>query len=205
MLVQGTQSYYQPRFTAQRAAAPVSAGGGFPVAPQSSVQMAPMSNSMLGMSHLIGNEMDLARLSRWGLASEGMLRFAAGGSIRRAIASFLTGIPEQKILMYGQMADMLRVRGMDPDAAHLLVVSGCRTPMELARYSGDNGISKVQRGIVWAGMAAQAANSVLSDSRTYQVPSMDQLKLLADAAVGVASTIDYTGIAQGQPSSGLLT
>lgn len=205
MLVQGSQNYYQPRLTAMRATAPVSAGGDLPVTVQSGVQMAPLSNSMLGMSRLIGNEMDLARLSRWGIASEGMLRFAAGGSIRRAIASFLTGIPEQKILMYGQMADMLRVRGMDPDAAHLLVMAGCRTPMELSRYAGENVVAEVQRGIVWAGMAAQAANSVLSDSRTYQVPSLDQLKLLANASVGVGSTINYGAVPPTPTSPGLLT
>lgn len=205
MRIQGTSTYYQPRTFTQRPAAPVAAGGGeFAPAP-TSVQMAPMSGSLLGMSHLIGNEQDLARLNRWGLASEGMLRFAAGGNIRRSIASFLTGIPNQKLLMYGQMADMLRIKGVDPDSAHLLVLAGVRSPMELARYAGDNVVSKVQRGIVWAGMAAQAANTALSAGRTYQVPSMDQLQLFANNSTGVGSSIDYGSISQSQPSSGLLT
>ena len=192
MQVTSSPVAYRPRVqTMKRPSTPIQAGGGTAATP-SSTTMAPMSGSLLGMSYLIGNDVDLAGLNRWGLASPGMLRFAAGGGIRRAIFSFLTGIPTQRLLTYGMMADLMRVPGMDPCSAHLLVLSGIYSPMDLSRYAGTGTIAKIQQGIVWAGLAAQATNSVLSGGLTYQVPTMDQLGAFAQASVGMSSSISYS-------------
>ncbi len=176
----------------------VQAGGGVTAAPQQApVQAAQSDANLYLMSRLIGNEQDLGRLNRWGLASPGMMRFAAGGGFRRAIASFLTGIPQESLVKYGQMADMMRINGMQPDWAHLIVQSGVKSPGELSRYAGSDIGAQIQRGIVYAALAAKAIEIAANQGRTYSVPSFDQLGALAQAGTGLGSVINL-GVPQTQ-------
>lgn len=176
----------------------VQAGGGTaPAQQQAPVQAAQSDANLYLMSRLIGNEEDLGRLNRWGLASPGMLRFAAGGGFRRAIASFLTGLPAEKLINYGQMADMMRINGMQPDWAHLIVSAGIKSPGELSRYAGGDIGSQIQRGIIYAAMAAKAIEVAANNGRAYSVPSFDQFGQLAQAGTGLGSVINL-GVPQPQ-------
>ncbi|MBO9540212.1 DUF4332 domain-containing protein [bacterium] len=181
-----------------RVAAPVKAGGGETAVQAPAQQMTAQSSESLNqMNQLLGNEQDLARLNRVFLASPGMLRFATGGGIRRAITSFLTGIPKDQLIQYGQMADMMRVQGMQPQWAHLFVKAGIKNPGELSKYAGDDWSAQIQRGIVWGAMAAKAIE-LAGNGRNYSPPSYDQIKALAKNSVGLGSVINL-GVPQAQP------
>lgn len=181
-----------------RVATPVRAGGGETAPAQASApQMsAQASDNLNQMNQLLGNEQDLARLNRVFLASPGMLRFATGGGIRRAITAFLTGIPKDQLIQYGQMADMMRVQGMQPQWAHLFVKAGIKSPGELSKYAGDDWSAQIQRGIIWGAMAAKAVESA-GNGRMVSPPSYDQLKTLAGNSVGLGSVINL-GVPQAQ-------
>ncbi|HEY9898577.1 MAG TPA: DUF4332 domain-containing protein [Pantanalinema sp.] len=181
-----------------RVAGPVKAGGGETAQAQAPAQQmaAQGSDTLNQMNQLLGNEQDLARLNRVFLASPGMLRFATGGGIRRAITSFLTGIPKDQLIQYGQMADMMRVQGMQPQWAHLFVKAGIKNPGELSKYAGDDWSAQIQRGIIWGAMAAKAIESA-GNGRNYSPPSYDQIKTLAGNSVGLGSVINL-GVPQTQ-------
>lgn len=177
----------------------VQAGGGTAEPTQQPPAQSAQSDANLYlMNRLIGNEQDLGRLNRWGLASPGMLRFAAGGGIRRAIASFLTGLPADKLIKYGQMADMMRINGMQPDWAHLIVEAGVKSPGELSRYAGSDIGSQIQRGIVYAALAAKAIEVAANDGRAYSVPSFNEFAQMCQGGTGLGSVIN---LGQPQPAS----
>lgn len=199
MSIQSFSPSAMPRIASTAQVRKVQAGGGeTPTVQQTPVQATQSDANLYLMSRLIGNEADLGRLNRWGLASPGMLRFAAGGGIRRAIASFLTGLPAEKLINYGQMADMMRINGMQPDWAHLIVQSGVKSPGELSRYAGSDIGSQIQRGIIYAALAAKAIEVAASNGRAYSVPSFDQLGQLCQAGTGLGSVIN---LGQQQPQS----
>lgn len=175
--------------TLQPVASRVQAGGGEAVAVPQPQQMTANSDLAM-MSRIIENPQDLGGLNRWGLASPGMLRFAAGGSIRRAIASFLTGVPTDRLIVYGQMADMMRINGMQPDWANLLVNSGIPSPAELSRYSGSDIAATVQRGILLGTLTAKSLEKAMTYGRAYSVPDFSTLGLLAQNAIGLGSSIN---------------
>jgi hypothetical protein len=177
----------------------VQAGGGqsAPIArPQ---QPSDVNPNLYAMSRLIGNEQDVGALNKWGLASPGALRFMAGGGFRRAITSMLTGIPSDKLIVYGQMADMMRVQGMQPDWAHLLVLSGVPSPGDLSRYASNDLGGQIQLGIVYGALAAKAIEVGISEGRAYSVPSYGQLQQLAQASYGLGSSISVPQPTQPQP------
>lgn len=195
MSIQSFSPNAMPRIASKPPVRRVQAGGGTPPTAQTAVQPAQSDAKLYMMSRLIGNEEDLGRLNRWGLASPGMLRFAAGGGFRRAIASFLTGLPAEKLITYGQMADMMRINGMQPDWAHLIVQSGVKSPGELSRYAGNDIGSQIQRGIIFAALAAKAIEVAANNGRAYSVPSFDQLGQLCQGGTGLGSVINL-----GQPT-----
>lgn len=191
MSIQSFSPGAMPRLASTAPARRVQAGGGTgPAAQPNTVQPAQSDANLYLMNRLIGNEQDLGRLNRWGLASPGMLRFAAGGGFRRAIASFLTGIPTENLVRYGQMADMMRINGMQPDWAHLIVDSGVRSPGELSRYAGSDIGAQIQRGIVYAALAAKAIEAAANDGRAYSVPSFDQFAQMCQGGTGLGSVIN---------------
>lgn len=194
MQVQG----FNPALAAYQArpATRVAAGGGTVPAAPTPTTAQPASNANLYlMSRLLGNEQDLGALNRWGMASPGMLRFMAGGGMRRTLASWLTGIPAERLVPYGQMADLMRVNGMQPDWAHLLVRTGTRSPAELSRYAGNDIGAQIQRGIIMATVAAKAIETAANTGISYSVPSMNDIAGLAQNSMGLGSVINL-GAAQ---------
>lgn len=184
-------------YVAASAARPVTrvqAGGGTTldaVAPPLTPPLTPASDPTLyEMSRMLGNDVDLAALNKWGLASPGMLRFAAGGGFRRTIASWLTGIPQARLIVYGQMADLMRVNGMQADYAHLLVLSGVHSPAELSRFAGNDVAAQIQRGIIMATVAARAIQEASNTGRSYAVPSFSDLGTLSGNSIGLGQAIN---------------
>ena len=190
MHVQGFSSVTYPRPVVSMKA--VQAGGAVPT----QVQQAPVLDAqgaanLYLMNRLIGNEQDQRKLRMWGSGNPFMLRFSTGGPIRRSITSFLTGIPADRLVVYGQMADMMRIRGMSPDAAHLLVRSGVRSPGDLSRYSGSGFGQDIQRGVLFAALTAKAFEIAANEGRSYTPPSMQDLATLSQSAIGLGSSISY--------------
>ena len=189
MQVQGIPSltYARPAM----AASSIQAGGAAPVQTTQAVVQPQGSANLYLMSRLLGNDQDLYRLRMVGAGNPFMLRFATGGGFRRSITSFLTGIPADRLIVYGQMADMMRVRNMSPDAAHLMVRAGIRSPGDLSRYSGAGLGQDIQRGVLFAALTAKAFEIAANEGRSYTPPSMQELALLSQAAIGLGSSISY--------------
>jgi len=143
-------------------------------------------NGAWAVSRLVPNQDHQAKLFRWGINSPGKLRFWGGGPIRRSLVGMFTGIPSQVLRAYAQEGDLCRVQGVQPDAARLLFEVGIRSPLELAQYSGDDIGAKIQRGALFAAIAAKAIELAANEGRAYTPPSFDELGIAANYARGMA-------------------
>lgn len=143
-------------------------------------------NGAWEVSRLVPSQDHQSRLFRWGINSPGKLRFWGGGAIRRFLSGMFTGIPDQVMKAYAQEADLMRAGRMQADWARLLFEVGIRSPLELAQYSGDDLGAKIQRGALFAAVAAKSIELAANEGRAYSVPSFDELGEVANASRGLA-------------------
>ena len=137
------------------------------------------------MSRLVGNMDHLSRLFGMGIKSPGAMRFWGGGPIRRFIASVFTGVPKENLRQYAQMADLMRVPGVKADYARLLHAVGISNPVQLAQYGGTDLGATIQRGVLFATMTAKSIELAANESKSYELPSLDELANISNAARGV--------------------
>lgn len=143
-------------------------------------------NGAWEVSRLVPSQDHQARLFRWGINSPGKLRFWGGGAIRRFLSGLFTGIPDQVMKAYAQEADLMKARGMQADWARLLFECGIRSPLQLAQFAGDDMGAKIQRGMLFAQVAAKAIELAANEGRAYAVPSFEELGYVAMESRGLA-------------------
>jgi hypothetical protein len=144
------------------------------------------NNGAWEVSRLVPNQDHQARLFRWGINSPGKLRFWGGGPVRRFLSGLFTGIPDQVMKAYAMEADLMRCGRMQADWARLLFEVGVRSPLELGQYAGDDIGAKIQRGALFAAVAAKSIELAANEGRAYSPPSFDDLGQVAMAARGLA-------------------
>ncbi len=137
------------------------------------------------VSRLVPNQDHQARLFRAGINSPGKLRFWGGGPIRRFFTGIFTGLPDQALRAYAMEGDLMRAAGMQADWARLLFEVGIRSPLELAQYAGEDIGSKIQRGALFAAIAAKAIELAANEGRAYSPPGFDELGQVAMASRGL--------------------
>ncbi|MBM3271428.1 MAG: DUF4332 domain-containing protein [Candidatus Sericytochromatia bacterium] len=153
--------------------------------PPSSTNYGGQGNGAWELSRLVPNQDHQARLFRAGINSPGKMRFWGGGPIRRFFTGMFTGIPDQVLKAYAQESDLCRIPSMQADWARLLFEVGIRSPLELAQYAGEDIGAKIQRGALFAAMAAKAIELAASEGRGYSPPSFEELGRVAHTARGM--------------------
>lgn len=137
------------------------------------------------ISRLVPNYDHQARLFRWGLNTPSKVRFWGGGPIRRFLSALATGIPNQVMKAYAMESDLMRVPAMQADWARLLFEVGVRSPVELAQYGGDDIAAKIQRGVLFASLAAKSIELAANEGRVYSPPTFDELGQAAHHSRGI--------------------
>lgn len=137
------------------------------------------------MSRLVGNLDHLSKLFGMGIKGPGAMRFWGGGPIRRFIASLLTGVPKENLRQYAQMADLMRVPGTKADYARIMHAVGITNPVQLAQYGGNDLGATIQRGVLFATMTAKSIELAVNESKSFELPTMDELARISTAARGV--------------------
>jgi hypothetical protein len=137
------------------------------------------------MSRLVGNLDHLSKLFGMGIKGPGAMRFWGGGPIRRFITSLLTGVPKENLRQYAQMADLMRVPGTKADYARIMHAVGITNPIQLAQYGGNDLGATIQRGVLFATMTAKSIELAVNESKSFELPTMDELARISTAARGV--------------------
>ncbi len=118
------------------------------------------------------------KLSAAGInTTDKLLKKGAKPSGRKAIAKE-TGISEQKILQWVNHADLFRIKGIGPEYAELLEVSGVNTVLQLARRNPENLLDK---------MAATNAKKKL----VRKLPTASQVASWVNQAKDMPRVIEY--------------
>ncbi|MEB3298184.1 MAG: DUF4332 domain-containing protein [Candidatus Sericytochromatia bacterium] len=154
------------------------------IQPQQQVDVA-SQQGVYDMSRLVGNLEHLSKLFGMGIKGPGAMRFWGGGPIRRFITSVLTGVPRENLRQYAQMADLMRVPGTKADYARILHAVGITNPVQLAQYGGSDLGATIQRGVLFASMTAKSIELAVNESKSFELPTMDELARISTAARGV--------------------
>ncbi|MEB3237777.1 MAG: DUF4332 domain-containing protein [Candidatus Sericytochromatia bacterium] len=171
----------QPAMAAQPV---VAAQSTVPVQVQQQVDPA-SQQGVYDMSRLVGNLDHLSKLFGMGIKGPGAMRFWGGGPIRRFFTSLLTGVPKESLRQYAQMADLMRVPGTKADYARILHAVGITNPVQLAQYGGSDLGATIQRGVLFATMTAKSIELAVNESKSFELPTMDELARISTAARGV--------------------
>jgi predicted flap endonuclease-1-like 5' DNA nuclease len=83
-------------------------------------------------------EIEGERLRTAGIATVGELLDKGSGRGGRAALAMIVQVPEATILDWVNVADLMRVTGIGPESAELLVAAGVDSPAELARRNPDH-------------------------------------------------------------------
>lgn len=89
------------------------------------------SNYFLDQITALASRDEIRRLKRVGVRTSDDLAQRAGTSEGRAELRRRTGLSLQRLSLLGAQTDLMRLRGIGPDAARVLVAAGCRGLAEL--------------------------------------------------------------------------
>lgn len=162
---------------------------------------------------------DAYKLERFPVSLGGP-RFWGGGGIRRAIASFLTGVPEDRLKAYAVRAEFMKVPGMSPDHARLLqmvyanhtqgqmplrhsLLRGGAPLSWLGQYGAPGGTYDwTLRGPLVLELNAASFSLQMSSGYRSDVPGNGELQRYGQAAMGMAPPMapGYGQPAYPQPS-----
>lgn len=146
---------------------------------------------------------DAHKLERFPISLGGP-RFWGGGGIRRAIASFITGVPADRLKNYAVRAEFMKIPGMQPDHARLFQIAYAshtqgQMPLRhsllrggaplswLGQYAAPGGTYDwTLRGPLVVELNAAAFQMQLASGYRSDVPGTNAIERYAQAAMGMA-------------------